>query len=537
MAELRATPMVNPVMGLLADRLKKVQQFGAKPFGYENPPVEMLMNLLGVPAVQQTMERMAYGEPLTTGRGMTTKPRAEAVEAAMAVAPVAGLLGKATKGLPVGASIKNVGDDLLSYRGSHTAPDSSFGAPLYDLTGGGQMYPADIYSSKAAQIYGGGVPYDQKAFSIAQQYKDKPNALVTIYRAVPKDISNSEKLATLEKQMAAYMKRGTLPKDADNYSSGSKWYDAAYEKREQLRKMPDEPTSDINTINAGDWVTLTREYAKDHGESALKGEYKILSKKVKAKEVFTNADSIHEFGYQPQVSKPKQVVAPQQEALDTAQRNAALPIEEGGLGLPKDNTPEMRAKAMGYDVDAYHGTDIDDISKFNLRKSRRGEGVSVALSPENAQSYGSIIYPLKINNQKVFDPADKNQFNELQTYVVDLLGKQKPYDKNAVSFYPFTSKKVFENLDNPETGAYYLENKLISESLKDLGYSGSSGMEAGQSQLKIFNPENIRSRFAAFDPMRRNEADILAGVLPLGLLADEEQRKKIYELMPSLLGQ
>ncbi len=94
MAELRATPMSNPIMGLLADRLKKAQQFGAKPFGYENPPVEMLMNLLGVPAVQQTMERMAYGEPLTTGRGMTTKPRAEAVEAAMAVAPVAGLLGK-----------------------------------------------------------------------------------------------------------------------------------------------------------------------------------------------------------------------------------------------------------------------------------------------------------------------------------------------------------------------------------------------------------------------------------------------------------
>jgi hypothetical protein len=81
-------------MGLLADRLKKVQQFGAKPFGYENPPVEMLMNLLGVPAVQQTMERMAYGEPLTTGSGMTTKPRPEVIDAAMAVAPVAGLLGR-----------------------------------------------------------------------------------------------------------------------------------------------------------------------------------------------------------------------------------------------------------------------------------------------------------------------------------------------------------------------------------------------------------------------------------------------------------
>jgi hypothetical protein len=195
-----------------------------------------------------------------------------------------------------------LGQEVTDYRGSHQAPSPDFGAPLYDLTGGGQMYPADVYSSKAAQFYGGNLPYDQKAFSIAQQYKDKPDALVTIYRAVPKEASNSEKLATLEKQMSAYMKRGTLPKDADNYSNGSKWYDAAYDERDKLRKMSDEPSNDINTINAGDWVTLTKEYAKDHGESALKGEYKIISKKVKAKEVWTNADSIHEFGYQPQAS-------------------------------------------------------------------------------------------------------------------------------------------------------------------------------------------------------------------------------------------
>jgi hypothetical protein len=95
-----ATPQQNPIMGLLAERLKQAQQFAAKPFGYQNPPAEMLMNLLGIPAVQQTAERLAYGEPLTTGRGMTTRPRPEAVEAALTVAPVAGLLGKtAEKGM------------------------------------------------------------------------------------------------------------------------------------------------------------------------------------------------------------------------------------------------------------------------------------------------------------------------------------------------------------------------------------------------------------------------------------------------------
>jgi hypothetical protein len=533
--------MENPIMGLLADRLKKAQQFAAKPFGYENPPVEMLMNLLGVPAVQQTMERMAYGEPLTTGRGMTTKPRPEAVEAALAVAPVAGLLAKTTKGLPVGASIKNVGDDLLSYRGSHTAPDRDFGAPLHDLTGGGQMYPADVYSSKAAQIYGGGMPYDQKAFSIAQQYKDKPDALVTIYRAVPKDISNSEKLATLEKQMAAYMKRGTLPKDAENYSSGSKWYDAAYERREALRKMPDEPSNQVNKINAGDWVTLTREYAKDHGESALNGEYKIISQKVKAKDVFTNADSIHEFGYQPQKPSP---IAPRQEALDTAQRNAALPVEEGGLGLPKNNTPEMRAEAMGYNTPAYHGTTVweaedgrklGDIEAFNRLASTEIVGRKPSIdqmgiwASDRPDELGAGMYS---GSQGAIYPLLLRMENP----------KTTSFEQMARTASNLSTNKALGATEVPKVSDVEPYRQLLKEqgydSLMLKAKQGSPYTEfADQTGYVLLEPSQVRSRNAAFDPKRRNEADILAGVLPLGLLADEEQRKKLYELMPSLLGE
>ena len=136
--------------------------------------------------------------------------------------------------------------NMLSYRGSHTAPGPDFGAPLHDLTGGGQMYPADVYSAKAAQYYGTGYPKaDREAFALAQRVRGNPDAEVTMYRAVPKD-----------------------------------------EK--------------ITAINAGDWVTLSKDYAKTHGESVLDKNYKILSQKVKAKDLWTNADSIHEFGYQPQ---------------------------------------------------------------------------------------------------------------------------------------------------------------------------------------------------------------------------------------------
>jgi hypothetical protein len=37
---------------------------------------------------------------------------------------------------------------------------------------------------------------------------------------------------------------------------------------------------DVDAINDGDWVAITKEYAVEHGEGALKGEYKILLLKV-----------------------------------------------------------------------------------------------------------------------------------------------------------------------------------------------------------------------------------------------------------------
>jgi predicted GNAT family acetyltransferase len=137
-----------------------------------------------------------------------------------------------------------LGQEVTDYRGSHQAPNREFGATLDDLTGGGEMYPADVYSPKGYQYYGTGNSFDKKAFDIANKFKGKPDAMVEIYRAVPKNVSDE--------------------------------------------------------INAGDWVTLTKEYAIGHGEGPLKGDFKIIKKKVKASDIYTNADSIHEWGYDPQ---------------------------------------------------------------------------------------------------------------------------------------------------------------------------------------------------------------------------------------------
>ena len=462
MADLRATPMVNPVMGLLADRLKKVQQFGAKPFGYENPPVEMLMNLLGVPAVQQTMERMAYGEPLTTGSGMTTKPRAEAVEAAMAVAPVAGLLGKATKGLPVGASIENVGKFNVTKRdASEIFGEGAQRFKYTDPKSGGSI---DVLARPdgTASVLELQVPEKFRGKGIGE----------SLQKQVLQDFPDMQGQVSSKAAATTAYRLGRRPVDMPNATL------------KDVHKMIDEDSS-VNMISPK------------------------MQERIRPSANY-----------------------PQQEALDTAQRNAALPIEEGGLGLPKDNTAMDRAEAMGF-IDAYHGT-TQGARKEQLRNAElwATDNPKVANTyatgrPEFGRPEGQTVMPLsvRLENPMVIDAPFGASWRQIDTAL--------PNDPEVL---PYSTDMLS---DIAKKQGY---DSLVVKNVFDVGGGKIPRSQKGQDALTgttyaVFDPAQVRSRFAAFDPMRKNEKDILAGVLPLGLLADEEQRKKIYELMPSLLGQ
>ena len=133
-----------------------------------------------------------------------------------------------------------------TYKGEHSAPGPDNGSPMHDVTG---VYPEDVYGPNGFRYYGDqGNAYDFDAFNDMKSAKGRPYYKQTIYRAVPKDKS-------------------------------------------------------IKDINPGDWVAINMKYAKDHGESALNGNYKILKKAVNARDLFTSGDSHHEWGYHPQPSK------------------------------------------------------------------------------------------------------------------------------------------------------------------------------------------------------------------------------------------
>uniref|UniRef100_A0A6M3JE89 Large polyvalent protein associated domain-containing protein n=1 Tax=viral metagenome TaxID=1070528 RepID=A0A6M3JE89_9ZZZZ len=186
------------------------------------------------------------------------------------------------------------------YYGGHRPPGPDGGAPLHDLTGGGDIYPDDIYGPMAAQYYGHGgsdKAIDTQTIGIIQRMRGKPEASVSIYRAVPDDITVADKIAKYEAHQKHIMRHGEVPPNADTYLGRSEYYEFISNELDKLREMPqdEKPVG----ISSGDWVTINRNYAVEHGEGALLGNYKIIRRNVKAKEIFTNGDSIHEFGYWP----------------------------------------------------------------------------------------------------------------------------------------------------------------------------------------------------------------------------------------------
>ena len=124
------------------------------------------------------------------------------------------------------------------------------GARLDDMTGGGQVFPDDVYSSKGFEYYGDSTSEASlESYNIIKSVRNKPDEEITIYRAVPKGVTD---------------------------------------------------------INEGDWVTLSQKYAQDHAESGYGADGKeageVISKVVKVRDVVNDGNDFNEFGYFPETN-------------------------------------------------------------------------------------------------------------------------------------------------------------------------------------------------------------------------------------------
>jgi hypothetical protein len=206
---------------------------------------------------------------------------------------------------------------------------------------------------------------------------------------------------------------------------------------------------------------------------------------------------------------------PQQAALDLAQQRAALPVDQGGLGLPANNTAMDRAKAMGFDVNnpLYHATDVDFASIRPSLQGKLGAGVYVSPSSQYAEKYTSLN---AAGNARV----------------LPLVARGKLADDDVVMNIAESIRQEMAT-QNPNFSVSEWK-KRTTQALADAGYDGRnmSGLES-----VITNPDNLRSRFAAFDPFRRTAATAAAmGVAAPDLLAaeptpEELQRRQSASLL------
>lgn len=181
--------------------------------------------------------------------------------------------------------------------------------------------------------------------------------------------------------------------------------------------------------------------------------------------------------------------APRDEAMRIAQANAAKPVSEGGLGLPPDNTAMDRAKAMGFDVEGFHATggDFKQIDPAMIAKSDYGTiGQGFYVDPSKTAGYSNLV--ARLNQAKT--PQNIMPVKLRSSDLYDMTGMIGPTSKEG--------------------------SKALTENMKNAGYSGTfTSMPDGSiNEIAVFDPSIVRSRFAAFDPARRYESDLLGAADP-----------------------
>jgi hypothetical protein len=194
------------------------------------------------------------------------------------------------------------------------------------------------------------------------------------------------------------------------------------------------------------------------------------------------------------------------------------------LGLPENNTAMDRARAMGFE-DAYHGTK-KDITEFNPDAgtgARSETGSWLTKDPELANTYansvgGGNVMPLMVRT-KGFGEVDAGgrNWNRIDP---DTVVRHSNGTDSAVSEY---MDKLYDDFSDTNTLAQ------ISRAEKDKGlhilevrdrgpHSHGVSDDVGLADnMVVFDPTAIRSRFAAFNPAKKDSTNILAGVGAGGL--------------------
>jgi len=204
-------------------------------------------------------------------------------------------------------------------------------------------------------------------------------------------------------------------------------------------------------------------------------------------------------------------------------------------GLPMDEASRMaRASEMGFDVETplYHGTGRDfDRFDVNAPETTLGSGNNDAIyltnRPDHASAYAeTMAHRLNIDPDwapRVLPVMARDERPLLVSdEVYGWLKQNEAARSGRARMNRYADERGRRAWEQLFPGEPMPEGSLL-QAIRDRGYSSlrtSSGEE-----VAIFDPSNIRSRFAAFDPHNTNRANLLGSFAigaPIGALTLRE---------------
>lgn len=197
--------------------------------------------------------------------------------------------------------------------------------------------------------------------------------------------------------------------------------------------------------------------------------------------------------------------------------------------LPMDEASRLaRAREMGFDTEQtlYHGTtrgkQLAESNQFELGRGGsggidQGEAVFLSNNPQVSNTYAPVQKQLTRDEmQAIYDQGEAvvsvdtamkwQRMNETNPAVFPLVarGKIKEIDKAAIT----AADGGFS-----DTGMVRLIDQAKREGYEGLRIKGSNdGVDVAADEYVIFNPKNLRSRYATFDPAQSDSPVLTAGI-------------------------
>ena len=208
-----------------------------------------------------------------------------------------------------------------------------------------------------------------------------------------------------------------------------------------------------------------------------------------------------------------------------------------GRAMPMDEASRMgRAREMGFDTDAYHGTVTgEQFQAFGQSPhSRRSE---TYLAPDRHRDYANSyaagdqgrVLPLRVNRAGFHDGRTAKGREELKEIALDR------------DFYPELLHNHLRGEPDTLRPVTWGDQRSLDE-LSKTGYPGAIVEERPwMDSMAVFDPTRIRSRFARFDPRLSHLANLSAagaGAVPLGAILSQQdpetQQRKLREYLEGI---